>query len=95
MEYVFEWDFKKELENILKHRYSFEQAMEVFGDPNVICLEDARHSSEENRYYAVGKIKGGSILTVRYTVKGNVVRIFGAAYWRKWKKFYEKSSQPK
>lgn len=49
MEYVFEWDFKKELENILKHRYSFEQAMEVFGDPNVICLEDARHSSEENR----------------------------------------------
>lgn len=86
----FEWDHGRELSNILKHEISFGTAKEVFEDPDAIHLVDAKHSSGEERYFAVGKNHEGVILTVRYTRKENVVRIFGAAAWRKWRRFYEK-----
>lgn len=93
MTFVFEWDLKKELENKFKYKISFTEAMEVFADPKVIHLEDSKHSSEEDRYYAVGKTKKGKVLTVRYTVREKIIRIFGAAQWRKWRKYYEKNTK--
>lgn len=89
---AFEWDIYKELENISKHKITFREAIEVFADPDVIHLEDEAHSSEEDRFYAVGRTLNGSVITVRYTVRGKIVRIFGAAKWRKWRKFYEKEN---
>ncbi|MBL7686166.1 MAG: BrnT family toxin [Deltaproteobacteria bacterium] len=91
-EFIFEWDLKKELENIRKHHISFNKAIEVFKDPNAIYLEDDKHSKIENRFYAVGKISSEQIITVRYTLRRNVIRVFGAAHWRKWRKFYEQNS---
>lgn len=93
MEYVFEWDLAKEIENSAKHGYSFSVGMEVFRDPHVIHLQDVKHSGGEKRCYAVGKIRDGEVLTVRYVSKGNVIRIFGVARWRKWRRFYEKNTQ--
>ena len=93
MNYTFEWDFEKELENIQKHGLSFKEAMEVFSDSKVIHLEDPKHSSEEDRYYAVGKTRRGIVLTVRYTWREKVIRIFGAASWRKWRKYYEQNTE--
>lgn len=90
--YIFEWDLSKELENIKKHGYSFKTAMEVFGDPRCIHLEDPNHSSIEDRFYVVGRVASGEVLTVRYTWRGKTIRIFGAANWRKWRRFYEKNS---
>ncbi|MBI2335229.1 MAG: BrnT family toxin [Deltaproteobacteria bacterium] len=92
MTYTFEWDFEKELQNIQKHGVTFDEALQVFTDPKVIHLEDESHSSEEDRYYAVGKTYQGCVLTVRYPWRKKVIRIFGAAYWRKWRKFYEKNT---
>lgn len=89
---IFEWDVKRELKNLSKHKVSFREAIEVFADLHVIHLEDSGHSSEEDRFYAVGKSFKGSIITVRYTVRGNLIRIFGAAKWRKWRKYYEKEN---
>lgn len=94
MEYVFEWDLAKEIKNIAKHGFSFSVGMEVFKDPYVLHLKDIKHSGGEERSYAVGKIGNGEVLTVRYVSKGNVIRIFGVARWRKWKRFYEKNTQP-
>ncbi|HEX5035607.1 MAG TPA: BrnT family toxin [bacterium] len=90
--HVFEWDFGKELKNILKHGVSFHEAREVFKDPNVIHLVDKAHSKTEERFYAVGRVKSGEIITVRYTQRQEVIRIFGAARWRKWRKYYEQNS---
>lgn len=81
------------MENIAKHGVSFDLAKEIFIDPKVIHLEDPNHSSIEDRHYAVGKSKHGSVITVRYTVRGKVIRIFGAAVWRKWRKYYEKNTR--
>ncbi len=79
MNYTFEWDLSRELENVNKHGISFKEATEVFSDSKVIHLEDPKHSSEEDRNYAVGKTKKGIVLTVRYTWRGKLIRIFGAA----------------
>ncbi|MFH0800647.1 MAG: BrnT family toxin [Pseudomonadota bacterium] len=92
MSLAFEWDIYRELKNVSKHKVMFREAIEVFADPKVIHLEDEKHSSEEDRFYAVGKTLKGTVIIVRYTVRGKTVRIFGAARWRKWRKFYEKEN---
>lgn len=39
------------------------------------------------RYYCFGKV-GDDIITVRFTYRNNIIRIFGAGYWRKGKAIY-------
>lgn len=84
----FEWDTQKDLENQDKHGVSFAKAQYAFADPRRVIAEDLSHSGREKRYYCFGKV-GGGILTVRFTYRGGVIRIFGAGYWRKGKAIYE------
>ncbi len=92
---TFEWDNKKDLVNQEKHNVSFDYAKNVFVDPNLIIFTDAKHStSSETRFYAFGEC-GGGVLTVRFTKRGNKIRIFGAGYWREGKKIYEKENNKK
>ena len=84
----FEWDEKKDEENQKKHEVSFAKAQRAFFDPHRIIAEDITHSSAENRFYCIGRIEDG-ILTVRFTFRESVIRIYGAGYWRKGKKLYE------
>ena len=87
----FEWDEKKDKENQKKHDVSFAVAQHAFMDPNRIIVEDAEHSSEEDRYYCIGRV-GEGIITVRFTYRENAIRIFGAGYWRRGKKIYEEQN---
>jgi len=84
----FEWDSHKDHENQQKHGVPFESAQYAFADPHRIIAEDLNHSDDEMRYYCFGKA-GDGILTVRFTYRNNVIRIFGAGYWRKGKAIYE------
>ena len=85
---TFEWDEEKDKENQTKHGITFLTAQQAFFDPHRVIAEDINHSTEENRYYCMGCV-GGGILTVRFTYRGNVIRIYGAGYWRKGRKTYE------
>jgi len=85
---TFEWDEEKDKENQAKHGISFAAAQQAFLDPHRVIAEDIAHSSQEGRYYCMGRI-GGGIMTVRFTSRGNVIRIYGAGYWRKGRKVYE------
>jgi hypothetical protein len=76
----FVWDTAKERLNINKHGVDFVAAAEVFRDPKVRIFTDARHSVTEPRLFAVGKI-GRRVMTVRFTYRGDKIRIFGAGYW--------------
>jgi uncharacterized DUF497 family protein len=88
----FEWDLEKDLLNQEKHGVSFSQAQFVFADPKRIIAEDLAHGGAEKRYFCFGKF-GEGILTVRFTYRRGVIRIFGAGYWRRGKQIYERENQ--
>jgi hypothetical protein len=88
----FDWDDGKDAINREKHGVSFYHAQKAFADPNRVIVEDISHSSEENRFYCIGKVDDG-IITVRFTFRDNIIRIFGAGYWRKGKKAYEEKNK--
>lgn len=89
---MFEWDENKNQENIVKHGVSFEEAQYAFADKYRVITEDYEHSTEEDRFYCIGKVNG-RIITVRFTYRGNKIRIFGAGIWRKQKRLYEKKKK--
>jgi len=85
---TFEWDEKKNQENIQKHNVSFEIAQEAFFDKNRIIIKDRNHSKNEERFFCIGNI-GIGIVTVRFTIRDKNIRIFGAGYWREGRIRYE------
>ncbi len=75
----FEWDSKKEQINIAKHGIDFKTAICVFEDPEYELLFDNVHSSEEDRYIAIGRIKNKDYLVcVVFTERKNRYRIITA-----------------
>ncbi len=89
---IFEWDDKKESANIKKHEIDFELAQEAFFDKKRIIFHDEKHSSDEERWFCVGKA-GKKIITVRFTYRNNKIRIIGAGEWRKGKAIYEQENK--
>lgn len=87
----FDWNNEKDRDNQRKHGVSFAFAQRAFLDPHRVIAYDAGHSGLETRFYCIGKVDVG-ILTVRFTYRHNVIRIFGAGYWRKGKKLYEETN---
>ena len=87
----FEWDENKNSSNKEKHDVSFEKAQYAFEDTKRIIAEDLDHSADEKRYFCFAKVDDG-ILTVRFTYREHIIRIFGAGYWRKGKKIYEENN---
>ena len=88
----FEWDPKKDQTNQEKHGISFAEAQFAFADPRRVIAEDRVHSATENRHFCIGRF-GEGILTVRFTYREDVIRIFGAGYWRKGKQIYERENK--
>ena len=89
---MFDWDKNKNKINQEKHNVSFEFAKKGFFDPDRMIVEDLEHSKEEERFFCIGKVDD-AILTVRFTYRNNIIRIFGAGYWRQLRKRYEKENQ--
>ena len=87
----FEWAAEKDKENQKKHGMPFLIAQRAFLDPHRIIVEDIEHSTEEDRYYCIGRV-GEGVITERFTFRGETIRIYGARYWRKGKKIYEEQN---
>jgi len=88
----FEWDEDKDRLNKEKHGVSFILAQHAFADSRRVIAQDTSHSDQEKRLYCIGKV-GDGILTVRFTYRDQIIRVFGAGYWRKGKKIYEEQNQ--
>lgn len=88
----FDWDTAKDLANQEKHGLSFAQAQFAFADRNRIIAKDLSHSEGEERFFCFGQV-GEGIATVRFTYRDQIIRIFGAGYWRKGKRIYETENQ--
>ena len=87
----FVWDREKELANIRKHGVDFETAVQAFKDIHRKINVDEKHAKSEDRFFCVGKVEG-RVLTVRFTYREGKIRIIGAGYWRKGKRYYEKKN---
>lgn len=78
--------------NKLKHGLSFEIAQYAFADARRVIAEDLSHSGREKRYFCFGKV-GDDVITVRFTYRFGMIRIFGTGYWRKGRKKYEEENK--
>ncbi|GMO64669.1 MAG: hypothetical protein Ta2A_12380 [Treponemataceae bacterium] len=74
--YNFEWDLMKNLVNIEKHHVSFTDAETAFYDENKVIMTDTKHSDTENRFFCLGLVDD-NVLTVRFTMREQNIRIFG------------------
>jgi uncharacterized protein len=87
----FEWDDTKDALNRVKHGVGFDEAQRAFFDPRRVIAVDEAHSEAEPRWFCLGVVDS-RIMTVRFTVRGNTIRIIGAGYWRKGRRAYEREN---
>ena len=74
----FEWDGEKAAANLRKHGVSFDEAAEVFDDPNAVGDYDPEHSDAEHRFFVIG-LSSRHLLYVVYAERaGDVVRVISA-----------------
>jgi hypothetical protein len=86
-----EFDPAKEKSNREKHGVDFSTVEVAFADPWSMTLPNETHSSKnEKRFYLIG-FDGVGILTVRFTLRNQSIRVIGAGYWRKHRKLYEEN----
>ena len=76
MDLKFEWDEEKDCANQKKHGISFETAAYVFQDEYYIEMYDFEHSTDEDRYIAIGMV--GNLLFVVFTERGEHIRLISA-----------------
>ncbi len=74
----FEWDDKKAASNLLKHGIAFDDAVGVFNDSMALTFPDPDHSVGEIRLLTFGYSKGGKLLAVIHTERGQNIRIVSA-----------------
>ena len=89
---LFDWDDEKAKRNSKIHRVSFEEAVTVFADPFYKAYDDPDHSTEEERYIAIGQSLRRRILVVAYKYDKERIRIISAhKATRKERRSYEES----
>jgi len=74
----FVWNRMKNVLNQRNHRIAFENALEVFEDPFCIEEYDWENSDYEDRYNITGYLNGWHYITVSFTMRDSLIRIFSA-----------------
>ena len=78
---MFDWDDQKDARNVRKHGVSFAEAQRALLDPARVIARDRKHSAvKESRYFCFGLVDK-RVLKVRFTMRANRIKIFGAGYW--------------
>ena len=72
---IFEYDPAKNESNVEKHKVSFEEAAEIWNDPDLLVLSAKRRG--EKRMLAIGR-DYSILLSVIHTVRGSAIRIISA-----------------
>jgi uncharacterized DUF497 family protein len=86
------WDPRKAVENLKKHRVSFEEASTVLADPLAVTGADPDHSIGEARWITFGMSNRWRLLAVAHTDEDDVIHLISArAATRPERRFYEES----
>jgi uncharacterized protein len=67
MDYDFEWDPAKAIDNISKHGVTFEEAATILLDPLALTVFDEAHSQDEERWFSIGQSVTGNLLVLVHT----------------------------
>ena len=89
-EIILEWDEEKRLQNIIQRNIDFQDATDIFSDPNMQLYLDERRNYGEKRFNAYG-LSQNRRLRVCFTVRNGIIRIitmFGV-HKKEWNKRYE------
>jgi uncharacterized protein len=77
----FEWDPKKERQNLAKHGVSFREAKALFTSKvDFLEIYDAEHSHQEERFVAIGPTRRGLVLVVFTERSEDTIRIISARW---------------
>ena len=71
----FEWDKGNRSKNWDLHRVEWWEAEEVFFGYPLLISPDPRHSSSENRFYALERTHVDRFLFVVFTIRNNRIRL--------------------
>ncbi len=74
----FEWDSRKNKENMSKHNIRFAEITGVFDDPFLLIQYDKSHSENEDRYIAIGAVQDNLIVFVCFTERNGRIRLISA-----------------
>jgi uncharacterized DUF497 family protein len=74
----FEWDANKAASNLLKHGVSFNEAIEVFYDPNALEECDGAHSGVDTRFLIIGRSSQRLVFVVFVETESGSMRIISA-----------------
>jgi uncharacterized protein len=74
---VFEWDERKNRNNLEKHGISFEEAKEIFYGP-ILTRRDTRRDYGETRSVSMGLLAGVVVIVVAHADRKGNVRIISA-----------------
>jgi hypothetical protein len=77
---TFAWDDRKAIQNLKKHRVSFDEATSVFYDENGIEYFDPGHSIQEDRFLMPATSFRFRVLVVSYCFRkaGHEIRVISA-----------------
>jgi uncharacterized DUF497 family protein len=73
-----EWDERKAVANLKKHRVAFEDAATVFLDPLATTFPDPDHSPEESREITIGCTMKRHVVFVSHCERAGRIRIISA-----------------
>ena len=90
----FLWDHGNSEKNWIKHKVTRLECEEIFFNLPLIISEDEKHSTIEERYYALGNSKSERFLFISFTIRNNLLRVISARDMnRKERKIYEEKSK--
>ena len=74
----FQWDEGNIDKNWQLHQVTDSECEEIFFNVPLILAPDSRHSSDEQRSYALGRTDAGRWLFVAFAVRRNLIRVISA-----------------
>jgi uncharacterized protein len=74
----FDWDEGNKQKNWEKHQVYYTECEEVLFNQPLLISEDTKHSSQEKRYYVLGRSDTGRTLFLVFTIRNNRIRIISA-----------------
>ena len=89
----FDWDEGNKQKNWEKHQVDFRECEEVFFNQPLLINEDTKHSSQEKRFYVLGRSDLGRTLFLVFMLRNNKIRVISARdQSKKERKIYEQQT---